>query len=59
MYEAITVLVRQLLLSLGTYLWTTGQIDQVQIDPLVGAGMALFSVLWMSWDRFIKPKWFK
>lgn len=42
MYEAITILIRQLLLSLGTYLWTTGQIEQVQIDPLVGAGMALF-----------------
>ena len=59
MQEAITVLVRQLLLSLGTYLWTSGGIEQVQIDPLVGAGMALFSVLWMSWDRFVKPTWFK
>ena len=59
MYELFVVLIRQLALVGGTYLVTNGAIDGDLLEPLVGLSLALFSVGWMAWDRFIQPKWFK
>lgn len=55
MREALTILVRQVALVWGTYLVSTGKIDQSMMEPLAGAAMAASSVLWMCYDRFVYP----
>lgn len=56
MREAISVLIRQVSLVAGTYLVSIGKIDQSMVEPLVGLSLAVGSVAWMIYDRFVVVK---
>lgn len=56
MREAISVLIRQLSLVGGTYLVSTGKMDQSMVEPLIGLSLALGSVFWMIYDRFVATR---
>jgi hypothetical protein len=43
--------IRYLLLALFGYLATTGWYDKSLIEPLVGAGLALFAIVWFMITR--------
>lgn len=52
MQEALTIVIRYLLIALGAHLGTKYEIDGEVIDALVGAGVGLFAVIWVIKDRF-------
>lgn len=56
MYEVLSVLIRQIALVWGTYLMSKYGLDPYFIEPFAGLCLAIFSVGWMIYARFVSPK---
>jgi hypothetical protein len=54
--EAFVTFVRQIMLVYGTYLTTTGLLDESLLQPILGLTVAGTSIGWMIFARFIYPK---
>jgi hypothetical protein len=52
MKEALEILTRYSLISVATYLVTSKGLDEGLIEPLVGAGMAAFTLGWVLYSRY-------